>query len=81
MREIHELRRAIAAQAEGTRFVLGEGAERAALLDLAPAFSQGELEAALLGEETGRWMLTPRLLARAIARRAFESPLTMRRAH
>ena len=34
--EIGELRRAIAAQAEGTGFVLGEGAERAALAGAAP---------------------------------------------
>ncbi len=34
--EIQELRRAIAAQAEGTGLVLGEGAERAAFADAAP---------------------------------------------
>jgi len=34
--EIRELRRAIAAQAEGTGLVLGEGAERAALAGATP---------------------------------------------
>ena len=44
--------------------------------DPAPGFPPGELEAALLDGAAGRCMLTPRLLARATARHAFESPFT-----